>query len=151
MAVPVLPFPIVSQETPHGDDADCSLAQLLGRKLREASEEEPHLRQYLHYLPLREIGIPTFFPKLTRGMKEHNVIYPVGNRTFVHVFKDPTDSRNWYLPIEPTLMADLDDLIRELDYVLLDYVEDIKDADTDDTRREALLMLIDKICIVERK
>src|SRR6266853_774697 len=114
MAVPVLPFPIVSQETPHGDDADCSLAQLLGRKLREASEEEPHLRQYLHYLPLREIGIPTFFPKLTRGMKEHNVI-------------------------------------RELDYVLLDYVEDIKDADTDDTRREALLMLIDKICIVERK
>src|SRR5205085_5283532 len=101
MSVPVLPFPTVSQEAPHGPDADCSLAQLLGKKLREASEEEPHLRQYLHYLPLREIGITTFVPKLTRGMKQDNVIYPAGNRTFVHVFNHSQDSRNRYLPIEP--------------------------------------------------
>ena len=69
MASTVYPFPAVSQEAPHRDDADCTLSQLLGRKLQEASDDEPHLKQYLHFLPLREIGIPTFVPKLTRGMK----------------------------------------------------------------------------------
>ena len=86
MPAPALPFPAISQEAPHSDDSNCSLVQMLGQPLREASEEEPPLRQYLHYLPLAEVGVPTYVPKLKRGMKEENVIYPVGNRTFVHVF-----------------------------------------------------------------
>lgn len=150
MAAISLPFPAETQEKPHGPGADCSLSQLLPPALREASEEEPHLAEYLHYVPIGEIGVPVYHEKLKRGMKDHNVIYPVGNRTYVHVFRDPSDSRNWYLAIEPSLTMNLDELLRELDYVLLEHVDGLKEAETDDQRREVLLKLIELVCLIER-
>jgi flagellar protein FlaI len=143
MALPLLPFPTLDPE-----DQDDSIFDLVPEPLREAAEEDAHLAYYLRIMPVQQIGVPVYVEKLSRAVKATNVIYPVGEHTYIHVFDDPSDSRNWYCAIEPTMTVDLSDILSELDHVLLDYVEDLADQETNEERREALLALIEKVCII---
>lgn len=144
MGVATLPF------TPEVRQDSAELANTISPELYEAAREAPHLWQYLHILPVDEMGgPPVFVPKLTRGIREKNVIYPVGDGIFIHIFDDPDDARGWYLAVEPVLLADLDDVLRELDHVLLDYVEDLTDTEDKEERRRALIALMERICKVE--
>lgn len=148
MSAPAFPFAPVVEDDGHAS-GNCALTGLMAPPLRNASEDSPHLRQYLHMFPIGEYGMPRYVEKLQRGMKELNIIYPVGEQNFVHVLPDPGDTRNWYLPIEPTLLTSLDELLVELDYVLLDYVEDLADSESNEDRKEALLDLLERVCIIE--
>ena len=148
MSATTLPFEPVVLDDGHASGS-CALSNLMSPPLKTASEEAPHLRRYLHMFPVNDYGMPTYVDELKRGMKDLNVIYPVGEATYVHVIPDTSDTRNWYLPIEPTLLASLDDLLVELDYILLDYVDDLASAVTEDERRNTLLDLLERICIVE--
>ncbi|MCA9831667.1 MAG: type II/IV secretion system ATPase subunit [Dehalococcoidia bacterium] len=125
------------------------LAEALPYELQEACQDAQHLWQYLQMFPMEEIGVPDFVPKLQRGSKSRNIIYPVGDGVFIHIFDDPMDARNWYMAIEPMLLADLDGVLGELDHILLDYVEDLVDTEDKDVRRESLIKLLTKVCQVE--
>jgi flagellar protein FlaI len=144
MARATLPF------TPEIRQQSAELSQEISPELYEAAQAAPHLWHYLHILPIEEMGgPPTFVPKLQRGIKDRNVIYPVGDGIFIHIFDDPNDARNWYLAIEPVLLSDLDDVLRDLDFVLLDYVEDLTDTEDPAVRRQALTDLLERVCIIE--
>lgn len=125
------------------------LQDVLPYELQEACQEAPHLWQYLQMLPMAEIGVPDYTPKLQRGVKSRNVIYSVGEGVYIHIFDDPLDARNWYMAIEPVLLADLDDVLLVLDHILLDYVEDLVDTEDKEVRRESLIKLLTKVCLLE--
>ena len=105
--------------------------RLLPAPLQEESKDKLHLLEYLHALPVEEVGIPEYVPKLDRKMgdlQSPNLIYPIKNGLYVHVYSDESDIRDYYIAIEPGMMLDLDDLMEEVEERLVDFVEDLDDA-----------------------
>ena len=92
---------------------------------------------YLHMVPMTEVGVPDFYPEVTRklGDIEHpNLIYPVSDDIFVHIFPDLEDPRNYYIAIEPPIGMELEELLQEVERRLLDFVDILAEAQTTEER-----------------
>jgi flagellar protein FlaI len=116
-------------------------------------EENHHVLDYIHMLPLDNIGAPTFYPELSRDLKKiknPNLIYPVGDGVSVHIYPDKTDVRNYYIPIEPTLFMNVDELLMGVEEALVDIV-DVLGASTEDIEAKKALLAagLDDVCIIE--
>lgn len=135
------------------DESDDNRGVLLPRKLRQACEENPFLADYVHHLPIEEIGVPDYYPRLSEKLKgleleERNLIYPIGDGLFVHVYPDLNAERDIYIPIEPDTMVDLEQIVPEIEKRLLDWAEEIGAAGTPDEKRAKLLEAVDQIVTV---
>jgi flagellar protein FlaI len=142
-----LPFAHDKGENGRDSGSDRRLRSLLPKPLKEACEESSFLEDYLHWLPMDEIGVPDYYPKLSRSLKDlqvRNLIYPIGGGLFVHVYPDPGE-RDIYIPIEPPMTVALDDILPDVETGLLDWTEEIGGAETEEEKREALLRAIDAI------
>jgi flagellar protein FlaI len=147
-----MPFEAPEQVDDHsaGRPVQCPLHNILGPALLDEAEQAPHLMRYLHHVPLAEFGVPEYYPEITRKMgdlKDPNLIYPVGNGTFIHIFPDHSDARNYYIAIEPG-SDKITDLMEQIEYRLLDFVEILAEATTPEEKTEVLLKAIDDSCDV---
>src|SRR5690554_3318772 len=90
----------------------------LSPALREIAESKSHIWEYLQALPVEEIGVPTFYPKLSRKMKKmkvRNLIYPTTNEdVFIHIYPDAKSERDYYIPIEPSLPVTLNGTVSKV-------------------------------------
>ncbi len=147
--MPGIDLPFTPDNSQRGCDhgPQCTLRAILGKALLEQAMNSPMLADYLHTLPFDEIGVPEYFPKLTRDMTdmdEHNVVYPTAEGgLFIHMYPDPHGARDRYIPIEPNLTVDLAAITPQVEVKLLDWVEVIGAAVTTDDKRAALLQAID--------
>ncbi len=136
-----------------GNNSRCDQS-LLPKLLRQACKESPFLAEYLDILPIDEIGVPDFYPKLTRSLGDLevcNLIYPTGRGgLYIHVYPDETSERDWYICVEPHLTVDLSELLPEVEMALVDYSEEIGMAETDEEREEALLKALDQVITTGR-
>jgi flagellar protein FlaI len=126
---------------------------MLPEPLQEESRSKMHLLEYLHALPVEKVGIPEFFPTLDRsmgGMKNPNLIYPVKDNIYVHVYPDESDIRDYYIAIEPGMMLDLEDLMEEVEERLVDYVADLDDSSSHNQmdRAKVLERILKQICVI---
>lgn len=145
MSLLKLPFeppanPVVCSHGP-----GCSLKSVLPKPLQEACAENAFLADYLHWVPMDEIGVPDFYPKISRDLQyleRRNLIYPVEGGLFVHVYPDDKGDRDTYIPIEPHLTINLDEIIPQVELKLLDWVEEIGSRETEDEKKEVLLKAI---------
>ena len=150
-----LPFEPNIPEAHGADLMQCGLYRMLppGVKKFINIEENRHVLDYIHMLPLDEIGAPTFYPELSRDLKKikkPNLIYPVGGGVSVHIYPDKTDVRNYYIPIEPTLFANVDELLLEVEEALVDIVDALGATTEDMEAKKALLAAgLDDVCIIE--
>jgi flagellar protein FlaI len=147
-----LPFEAPGDIDDHsrGAATQCPLHNILAPELLERAEQSPHLMTYLHKVPMTEFGVPQFFPEASRKMgdiKDPNLIYPVGNDTYIHIYPDPGDGRDFYLAIEPG-SDQMNDLIEEMEVRLLDFVEILAEATTPAEKTVVLLKAIDDSCEV---
>jgi flagellar protein FlaI len=147
-----LPFEAPEQIDDHsrGAGAQCPLHNILAPELRARAERSPHLMAYLHKVPMAEYGVPEYYAEANRKMadiKDPNLIYPVGDDTFIHIYPDPGDGRNFYLAIEPGSDT-LGTLIEEMEVRLLDFVEILAEANTPEEKTAVLLQAIDDSCEV---
>ncbi|PKB79130.1 MAG: secretion system protein E [SAR202 cluster bacterium Io17-Chloro-G9] len=130
----------------------CPVFKMLPEALQQESQSEEHLLSYIHNLPLEEIGVPEYYPKLERGMgdlKDPNLIYPIGEGLYIHVMPDRTDSRDIYVPIEPGMDLDNRELMEELEDRLVDYVADLESMTGDkDNRAKVLRAILKEACVV---
>lgn len=149
MVQAVLPFkssPVIHNHK--GSIIHCPLFQQLQEPLRSQCEMERHLFDYLHLMPIENVGIPQYYDNLTPELgkiKHPNLIYPTGGGLFVHIYSDNEDSRNYYIAIEPGFSENIDDLSEAVEDRLLDFVDAMEDADTQEEREEALLNSVDHI------
>jgi flagellar protein FlaI len=147
-------LPFSSEGTRHehaGGVEQCSLHHLLSPALQERTAESPHLLDYLHQVPVGEVGVPDYYPELNRklgDLKHPNLIYPVASDIFVHIFPDNNDSRHFYISIEPSSMEGLEPLLAKLEVRLLDYVEALERAETDEDKAEVLRRAVRENCVV---
>ena len=154
MAPSTLPFTPTAENHGHqGGMTDCPAFRLLPPPLQEESRDKALLLDYLHAMPLDEVGIPQFVPKLDRSMgdlKNPNLIYPVKDGIYIHIYPDESDIRDFYIAIEPGMMLDLDDLLEEVEERLVDYVGELDDtADGSQIDRAKVLAgILKQICQV---
>ena len=107
-----------------------------------------HLWGYLRDLPIEEIGVPNYYPRLDPtlgGLEYRNLIYPVGQGVFIHVYPDMEDSRDFYLAIEPSLAPSVPELMAKVDQQLINFVEELKKAADSEARARILLQTLDQI------
>ncbi len=152
MAPSVLPFSPPSGHSHKGSVIDCPMFRLLPPPLQEESKDKTHLLQYLHALPVEEVGIPQYVPKLDRkmgDMKNPNLIYPIKGGLYIHVYPDESDIRDYYIAIEPGMMLDIEDLLDEVENRLVYYVEELNDSARHQMDRAKILAdILKKICVV---
>ncbi|MCX5998262.1 MAG: secretion system protein E, partial [Chloroflexi bacterium] len=120
---------------------DCPTYRILPPALQEKCQQSLHLLQYLHALPMDEIGIPECYETLTRslrGARNPNLIYPLGGGLFVHILTNSEDIRNHYIPIEPSFCGDLDGILEKVEIGLAEKVGD--DDMVDEGERVQLVM-----------
>lgn len=146
----IFPFPTSNFERIRNGESTLTL-EMLPQPLQNAAREHSFLFDYLQALPIEEIGFPTYTHKLSRAMgklKVRNVIYPTKvDDIFIHIYPDPKGARDYYIPIEPLLMVNLDGLVDQIEAKLLEMADAIGGAAEAD-RKQVLLDAIEKICTV---
>ena len=83
-------------------DLSSELYLSLSENLKEQSLAHRHVWDYLSELPMDEIGMPQYNPILTQEMSTQeyrNIIYPVSEGIFIHIYPDRKDSRHFYYAI----------------------------------------------------
>ena len=124
------------------DPESCPLYDLLPPNAREYVRKAPHLLEYLHLFPIDTYGIPLFFSELNRDLKrlkEPNLIYPADAQNFIHIFADPTDTRNFYIPIEPSFLHRVTDIIPAIELKLIDLIDALDHDPVSETERAIVL------------
>lgn len=153
MTTTVLPFPTIIE--PHVADTDqLDSLDLLPVALKEAAARHPHLAAYLEKLPYARMGIPTYHTTLSAKLgdrKEPNLIYPIGDNLFVHICVDYEDSRNCYIPIEPTLTMDVTGLTERIEKTCIEFGDQLPEFDIDGDRESQLLHYIDLVTTTSRR
>jgi len=146
-----LPFAAEDQTVEDCAAATCSIRSLLPEELAQTADASPHLMHYLHLAPLKDLGIPEYYEKVTRQLatlEKKNLIYRVDDELFVHIFPDPVDARDFYISIEPAMIDDIDPLLAIIEVRLLEYVEELSQAETDEAKAEVLIRAVDECCKV---
>jgi flagellar protein FlaI len=148
-----MPFPYENVVDDHKDGGGkCALKKLVSKELLERAEAAPHLMDYLHMVPMAVVGVPDFYPEISRklGEIEHpNLIYPVSENVFVHIYPDLEDPRNYYLAVEPPIGMELEELLREVERRLLDYVDILAEAQTTEEKIKALSDAVEQCCVIK--
>lgn len=80
------------------------MAQVFSDTLDEAMARNPHLRKYVDMFRRKYGKMPQFYSQLSRDMGDipyPNIIYPVGDPIFIHIYGDPATGEKRYIVIEP--------------------------------------------------
>jgi flagellar protein FlaI len=154
-----LTLPFKPAKADEGNDCannieECSIYRMLPAHAKEYMQKSPHLLEYLHTYPVNTYGVPLFFSELKRdlkGMKDPNLIYPAGDNTFIHIFPDPIDARNYYIPIEPSFLHSVNDLIPAVELKLVNLLDALdRDPISDAERVTVLKELISRAVYVTK-
>ncbi len=151
MAQNVLPFAFDIRQ-PHNNWDD--LCPQLSPALQEACAQSPFLMAYMLYLPVDEIGIPDYHVKPSRALGQleyKNLIYPIKDGLFVHIYPDNTGMRDHYISIEPPVVVQTDHLMPTVEQKLVAWAEEIGRIEDKEEKKAFLLKLVDNICTTNRK
>jgi len=136
----------------HSNLKTCNLYKLLPPEMKKEVETNLHLLEYLHILPIDTIGIPRYISKLESKhgeIEELNLIYKVSDQTYVHIYPNKNDVRNFYIPIEPILLTGVGNLIKELETKLVDHLTGIEfDPENLEEKEKILRESLDDICVI---
>jgi flagellar protein FlaI len=155
-AMPKIVLPFINQgegESSRSTMSEKDLLKLLPEPLQEACKQSKHLLEYLRMLPIEQSGVPEYLPKLTKAhadLPQKNLIYPVADNIFVHIYSEPGGGRPYYIPIEPSLTTDLSHVLAEVEGRLIDEVVDLQEVTSDAERKDIIVKMLDKVCLVRK-
>ena len=139
----------------HSNLKTCNLYKLLPPEMKKEVETNLHLLEYLHILPIDTMGIPRYVSKLESKhgeIQEPNLIYKVNDQTYVHIYPNKNDVRNFYIPIEPILLTGVGSLIKQLEVKLVDHLTGINfDPENVEEKEKILRDALDAICIISNQ
>ncbi len=143
----------LEEEHDHINLKSCGIYRILPKEMKREVEKNLHLLEYLHILPIDKVGIPKFVPKLDRkkhgNLENPNLIYPADEQIYIHIYPDRNDVRNYYIPIEPTLLTGVDELLKEVEIRLVDYLADVDFDPADEEEKKRILKeALKEICVI---
>jgi flagellar protein FlaI len=127
------------------------LFQSLPQDMQEQVFLNLHLWSYLENLQSNGLGIPEFVSRLNKSFKgnaSNNLIYPVANKVFVHIYTAEGEARDIYAPIEPSSGGVTGRLMEDVDQKLIDHVSELQSVvgEEQEKRIEVLTSILEKIC-----
>jgi flagellar protein FlaI len=150
-----LPFKqeIIDSNVDFYNDIESSpLYKMLPANAKEYVKASPHLLEYLHTFPVNTYGIPLFLSELKkdlRSMASPNIIYPVNETTFVHILPDPDDVRNFYIPIEPSFLHNVNQLLPVIETKLINLIDGLEDDPISDKERaEVIKKMLASVAVI---
>ncbi len=129
----------------------CPIFLKLPPDFQEVCKNNLHLLQYLNMLPLDKMELPKYYEKITLkmlGMKDPNVIYPTGDGLFVHIMPNTEDIRDYYIPIEPSIIDGQENILEEIEMRLADKVEELTDIVDSSNRLNIIMKIVDKVVYI---
>lgn len=126
------------------------LLGLLPKTLQEICQKKTYLLEYLNRFPVARFGVPEYYSEPNKKMADlpkKNLIYPVSDDAFVHIFSIPEEARNSYTAIEPSTGMQVDGFMEEIERKLVDLTDKFSNVETEEARKKLLLSLVDKICV----
>lgn len=139
---------------PGGVDFDSPLYQQLSPELQDLAATKTHVWEYLNTIPWEEIGVPDYTLVLAKEMRDmvyRNLIYPVAEDVFIHLYPDPMDSRDFYLAIEPSSLPSVPGLMEQVNNRLINYINELRESGDREDRAETLLRCLDQICAKKKR
>lgn len=118
--------------------------------MKREVEKNPFLLDYLHLMPQDNIGLPHLYLKLDRKLGEikfPNIIYPVGDCIYAHIYPDINDVRNYYIPVEPSLVTNIKSYVQKIEEKLVDMVSAYEPR-TQEERKKILKECLRTLCVV---
>jgi flagellar protein FlaI len=103
-------------------------------------------------LPLDKIEMPKYYEKISRkliGTKDPNIIYSIGGGVFIHILANHEDIRDYYLPIEPSIIDAQDSILEEIELRLAEHVEELEGLIESSKRLEIIMDIVDKIVYLD--
>ncbi|CAJ35444.1 type II/IV secretion system ATPase subunit [Methanocella arvoryzae] len=137
----------------HSDLNQCGIYRILPEEGKREAEKNPYLLDYLHMIPIDEIGMPKIYPKLDRKLgelKTPNLIYPAGDEIYIHIYPDMKDVRNYYIPVEQHFIVDIGPYLPIVEERLVDMVAKFNPTSLEE-RKEILRECLAKICVIDDK
>jgi flagellar protein FlaI len=153
--LPFKPETIDSTVDFYSDIESSPLYNMLPVNAKEYVKASPHLLEYLHMFPVNTYGIPLFFSELKkdlRKMENPNIIYPANENTFIHILPDPDDVRNFYIPIEPSFLHNVNQMLPVIESKLIDLIDGLEeDPISDKERAEVIKKMLAFIAVIKPK
>lgn len=153
--LPFKPEPVDTTIDFYRDIESSALYKMLPANAKEYVKQSPHLLEYLHTFPVNTYGIPLFLSELKkdlRSMKSPNIIYPVNETTFVHILPDPDDVRNYYIPIEPSFLHSVSQMMPAIETKLIDLIDGLdEDPISDKERAEVIKKMLANVAVIKPK
>ena len=152
----VLPFSMENKIDEHDmEQLYSDLQKSLPPDFQKVTESNPFLLEYMHMLSVGQIGVPQYYPELSRKLADNdepNLIYPTQRSDiFIHILADFEDSRNTYIPLEPILTLDIDPLVDQVENKLLELGVRLKRIEGDEEKEKQLLEYIDQVATAEKE
>ncbi|MBP2132980.1 flagellar protein FlaI [Methanomicrobium sp. W14] len=152
--LPFQPEELDEDEDIYSNYESSALYRMLPANAKEYVAQSPHLLEYLQMFPVNLYGIPLFFSELKRDLKSMenpNVIYPVNEFTFIHIFPDQDDVRNYYIPIEPSFLHSVSDAMPLIEKKLIDLIDVLEeDPVTEEERKEVLKRVLKEVVYIKK-
>lgn len=152
--LPFQPEEVDEEEDIYSNYESSALFRMLPANAKEYVAKSPHLLEYLQMFPVNLYGIPLFFSELKRelkSMENPNIIYPVDEFTFIHIFPDQEDVRNYYIPIEPSFMHTVAEAMPIIEKKMVDIIDALEeDPVTEEERIEVLKKVLKEIIYIKK-
>ncbi len=117
----------------------------------EAMTKFSHLRKYVQKIQAT-MGMPEWYSKLDRDLREieyPNIIYPVGDPVFIHVYRMPGEGMKYH-PIEPQMTPEEKELFRKIQHKIVKYAVELENLD-EESFFEELMKIYDRVVVIGRK
>ncbi|MDJ0274784.1 MAG: ATPase, T2SS/T4P/T4SS family [Aigarchaeota archaeon] len=108
----------------------------------------PHLRDYLTELQRRGFRPPTFAVQLSREMRdlnEVNVLYPIGDPYFVHVYSVPGEKWRRYVVVQPEIEGEAWKALQYVDEALAYRLLKVDEQEVKEDRAKVLERLLSEV------
>ncbi|MCA9478726.1 MAG: type II/IV secretion system ATPase subunit, partial [Nanoarchaeota archaeon] len=122
------------------------------QKVETAQSSYPHFRDYMKKLP-KELANPKYLLELDRSMRDLdplNIIYPVGDALFVHIFR-PEGKPLQYVVIEPTMDESTDKIYQKVLDRLVEIAFQQEKIDVADDITPILVNLLNDVVVIDTK
>ncbi len=122
------------------------------QKLQSAQSAFPHFRDYVKRLP-KELVNPTYELKLNRDMRTLdfiNIIYPVGEALFVHIFR-PEGKPLQYVVIEPEMDEESKNIYQKVLDKLVELAFQQETIDVAEDITPILVNLLNDVVVIDTK
>ena len=132
------------------EERDLKFEQLPGFNAEWANriEKNPNLREYILKIYAETNQAPTLALTLSRDVgtiKRPNIIYPVGDPIFIHIYAQGEEKSTLYIPIEPRLKSDRLLILNEVEKRMAFLINQKSVFNTIEEKTEYLYKILDKI------